>query len=342
MAATIKDIAQKLNISMSTVSYALNGGPRRVPDTVRDRVLAAAFEMDYRPNALARSMVTGRTETIAVVFPNGTHPLLCSPYVLTVLNGIVEAAEELEQDVLLRTQTEKTDPQELARILLSGKADGVLLVAPELDSTIATEIARRRFPCVVLSADGPESTVTITTDNAAATDQAMRYLVSMGHRHIGHVAGRIQQRDGKERLEAYRSFLCENGLPLQDKWIVEGDFSYDITRRVGRDLCSCSERPTAVLAGNDESGLGLIDAARELGIRVPEELSVVAYDLLPQLFLQMRQISATRQPLREMTALAVRVLVNWVHEGKPPDQMRYVLPTEMVEMGTATSPSSVA
>ncbi len=339
MAATIKDIAQQLNISISTVSYALNGGPRRVPSDVRDRVLALAAELDYRPNFVARSMATGRAETIAVVPLGGTHPMFCSPYVLTVINGLVEAAEHLEQDILLRTHPERTDAEGLTRALLNGKADGVVLISPPLGSKAPGEFAKRGFPCVVIGGEAPEGAVDINTDNAAATELAMLQLTELGHRRIGHLAGRMDQRDAVERLSSYRHFLRSHELPERDEWIVAGEFHYEVARRAGLALLSLGDRPTAVLAANDESGIGLVDAAREMGLRVPEDLSVVAYDLLPSLFLQMRQVSATRQPLREMTSLAVRILVQWAREGKTPEVRRHVLTTEFVEMGTVGAPS---
>lgn len=342
MSVTIKDIARKLNISISTVSYALNNGPRPVPPEVRARVLATAQEMNYRPNTLARSMATGRTDTLAVVPPAGGHPMLLSPYLLTVLNGIMEAAEELQQDILLHS-VRTADPlhpdlenQELARLtrsLLGGKVDGVLLIVPHTDSPLPAQIAEHKLPCVVFSSDGPPGTVTVCTDNAHATRQAMEHLYALGHRHIAHVAGKAGLRDAEQRRAAYLEFLHEKGLPAPTGWLVGGDFTYQRSREASRPLLTLPNRPTAVLAGNDESGLGVIDTARELGIRVPEDLSVIAFDLLPPPF-QRRALTSVRQPVHQMATEAVRLLTQWAQSGELPAQTRRIYATELVDRGT--------
>jgi DNA-binding LacI/PurR family transcriptional regulator len=338
MAATIKDIARKLNISISTVSYALNGGPRPVPEEVRERVLATARELDYRPNSIARSMATGRTATLAVVPPRMTSHLLASPYTLTVLSSIVDAAGELLHDILLHTAPANSDPDTLASTIMGGKADGVILIAPPVGSPVAAHLAARDFPCVVLNADGPEGVVRILTDNHAATEQALKHLMELGHRRIGHVAGPQDLQDGVERRAAFLALIAQYGLPCQENWIVPGQFHYEHGRNAARQLLMQPGHPTAILAGNDESGIGVIDAARELGIRVPEELSVVAYDVLPSATLQMRRVTAVRQPIQEMAEHATRLLVDWVREGKRPDPSRRIFATELVDLGS-TAPA---
>ena len=300
MPVTIKDIARQLNISISTVSYALNDGPRPVPADIKAKVLAVAQELNYRPNSLARSMATGRTDTIAVVPPSGGHPMLLSPYLLTVLNGIMEAAETLEQDVLLHTVRGDREPMGSARSVFSGKVDGVLLIAP---------------------------------DNAVATYQAMAHLYALGHRHVAHVAGKAGLRDAEERRAAYQRFLEEKGMPAPHEWLVTGDFTYKRGREAALHLLALPDRPTAVLAGNDESGLGVIDAALELGLRIPADLSVIAFDVLPQSF-QQRSLSSVRQPIHQMAMEAVYLLTQWAQSGNRPEPARRVFPTELVELGS--------
>lgn len=330
MASTIKDIARKLNISISTVSYALNGGPRPVPAEVRAKVLAVARELNYSPNTIARSMATGRTDTIAVVPPRGTHPLLPSGYIQTVLNGIVEAAEELRQDILLHTIPDDKVPQGVARSVFGGKADGIFLMAPDFDSSLAGEIAERNFPCVVYSADGPPGTLTITIDNVEATRMAMDHLVQLGHRDIAHIAGRPTMRDAIQRRETYLTYLQEIDVPIREDWVAVGDFTYRTAYNVAIIMLAREERPTAVLAANDESGFGVMDAAQELGIRVPEDLSVIAFDVLPLPEYIARNLSSVRQPIHQMAAQAVHLLVQWAKDGVRPEQERYVFPAELV------------
>ena len=342
MPATIKDIARKLNISTSTVSYALNGGPRQVPPEVREKVLAVARELNYRPNSLARSMVTGRTDTIAIVPPRGTRPVVLSPYIQAVLNGIVEAAEALRQDVLLHTARGDTDPIGIARSVLGGRADGIFLIAPSLHSTLPKEIAAHQIPCVVFSAEGPEGTLTVTIDNAQATQQALDHLVRLGHRKIGHIVGRLEMRDGLQRQEAYRSYLREHDMPIREEWIVPGDFAYSRAHEAARQILATAEPPTAILAANDESGVAAIHAAEEMGLRVPEDLSIVSYDSLPEAILSSRDLTAVRQPIQQMTARAIQLLVEWAQTGQRPEPARYTFPAELVMQRTTAPPPEPA
>ena len=338
MPATIKDIARQLKISTSTVSYALNGGPREVAPEVREKVLAVARELNYRPNSLARSMVTGRTNTIAIVPPRGTHPMVLSPYIQVVLNGIVAAAESLGQDILLHTSQGDADPKGVSRSVLGGRADGIFLIAPSLGSTLAREIAACQYPCVVLSAEGPEGTLTVTIDNRAATYQALDHLVELGHHRIGHIVGRLEMRDGLERRDAYLTYLRENGLPQREEWLAPGDFTYSCAREAARCILSSADRPTALLAANDESGVAAIEAAGELGLRVPEDLSIIAFDAIPEEILASRRLSSVRQPIPQMIAHGMQLLVQWAREGVRPKPERRVFSTELVVRETTAPP----
>lgn len=338
MPATIKDIARQLNISISTVSYALNGGPRSVPADVRAKVLAVARELNYRPNRLARSMATGRTDTIAIVQPAKITSLVHSPYVLTVLDGLVETAEQLQQDILLLSMPSNAPLERVMHAILGGKADSVVLIAPALASPLPQEIARQQFPCAVLSADGPPGVLTITADNHAATEQAMDYLTRTGHRDIAHLVGLTAMRDGRDRLLAYREYMTRHRLPLREEWLVPGDFRYQAGYQATRQLLQQKVRPTAILAGNDESGIAAVDAAESLGLHVPQDLSVIGFDVLPQTWLHTRRITSVRQPIHDMAAYAVQQLTQWVREGLPPTPDRVVLPTEVADFGSVSAP----
>ena len=332
MAATIKDIARRLNISISTVSYALNDGPRPVPAEVRDRVLAVARELEYRPNQLARAMATGRADTIAVVPPRDAHPLLVSPYLQAVLTHIIEAAEELGQDILLRT-TGDSDSDTLNRTVLSGKADGLLLIAPHQGSQLAAEAARQAFPCVVFSADAPPGAVSVSMDNDAATRTALDYLLSLGHRRIGHLTGRDGLRDSNLRQRAFREIMTANHLPLREEWIQPGDFMYQRGREAAERILRLPDRPTALLAANDESGIGAMDAALALGLRVPEDVSIMGFDCLPQEIFASRRLTSMRQPLRDMARESIRLLAQWAQEElEPPAPRKF--PAELVVQAT--------
>ena len=334
MAATIKDIARKLNISISTVSYALNDGPRAVPPEVRQKVLAVAREMEYRPNKTARSMATGRTDTLAIIPPRDAHAMLLSPYLQIVLNGIVEAAEEIGQDVLLRTTFGDADPVSAVQILQSGKADGMFLIAPHDSSQMAEAAAARNFPCVVFSADAPPGALSISIDNREAVHKALDYLVAIGHRRIGHLVGRDGMRDAELRHQAYRDYLRDNDLPVREEWIQYGGFSYQLGREAAERILTLPDRPTALFAANDESGVGAIDAALALGLRVPQDVSIMGFDTLTQGIFAMRGLTSVRQPIHEMAKAGVSLLAQWAREIAMPLPAARTFPAELIVKDT--------
>ncbi len=338
MAATIKDIARKLNISISTVSYALNDGPRNVPPDVREKVLAVAREMEYRPNKVARSMATGRADTLAIVPPRDAHSMMLSPYLQIVLNGIVEAAEEMGQDILLRTTFGDADPVAMVQTLQSGKADGMLLVAPHTDSQLAEAAASQNFPCVVFSADAPAGCLSVSADNRDGTRRALDYLREIGHRKIGHLVGREGLRDASLRHYAYRDYLREHDLPLREDWIRSGGFTYQGGRSAATEILLQADRPTALLAANDESGVGAIDAALALGLRVPQDVSIIGFDMLPHEIFALRRLTSVRQPIHEMAKAAVALLTQWTRDGEMPASASRLFSAELIIQETTAPP----
>lgn len=339
MPATIRDIAKKLGISVSTVSYALNGGPRPVPEELRQRVLEVARELDYSPNRLARSMVTGKTETIAVVPPVVTRHMLQFPYIHAVLSAVADAAGEHGYDILLHTSATPMSDVQLVQSLLGGKVDGILLIAPLHTSRVPEELRRREVPCVVLSAQR-EGLPCVCVDNAQGIFAAMDWLYANGHRAFGFISGPPVYYDAERRLEAFQRYLREHDLPLRQEWIVQGDFTTQGAVSGAHAILSQSQRPTAILAANDESAVGVLQAAQEMGLRVPDDLSVVGFDDMPFAPLLSPRLSTVRQPIDEMTARAVSLLMQWIRERKMPTDILSELPAQLVlRESTAPAPT---
>lgn len=340
MPATLRDIAKRLGISVSTVSYALNGGPRPVPEEVRQKVLEVARELDYRPNLLARSMVTGRTETVAVVPPMVMRHMLQFPYIHAMLSSIADAVGEHGYDILLHTSTAPMSDVELVQSLLSGKVDGILLIAPLSRSRVPEELRRRNVPCVVLAAH-VKGLPCVCVDNRGAIFDAMDWLTAHGHRHFGFISGSLAYYDARQRSLAFRQYIEERGLPFRPEWYAEGDFTTGAAAEGARAILSQPHRPTAILAANDESALGVLQAAQELGIRVPEELSVIGFDDLPFAQLLSPRLSTVRQPLERMGAEAVALLMEWIAQRERPTDCERILPAELVlRESTAPAPGS--
>jgi DNA-binding LacI/PurR family transcriptional regulator len=321
MAATIKDIARRLNISVSTVSYALNNGPRPVPGEVRERVLEVARELNYRPNRIARSLVTRRSHTIGVVPTEASNNLAVTPYFQGVLNGILNTAEILEHDVLIYTRYDVKRASEFVNTLLDGRADGLILLAPRIDSH-AMEHLVGQIPFVVTS-DDRRIAAHFGCDNSGGVRQAVDYLVKLGHRKIGHIAGDLLISDGADRLAAFRAALADHRLEAKANWIIEGRFHSEGGYQAGLKLLSQPERPSAVFCANDDSALGLVRAAWECGLKVPEDLSVIGFDNSPVSAAVAPAITTIGQPLDQIGAAAMEAVVRYVETNHKPESRSF-------------------
>ncbi len=338
MASTIKDIAQRLGISVSTVSYALNDGPRPVPPGVKARVLAMAEELSYRPNRVARSLVDGRSRTIGIV-PTVVRPdVAIGPYFVAGLNAAFNVCAESGQDVLIYTQHSSYDTEEGARQLVDGRADGLLFLAPRLGSPAVAYLRRIGFPHAVVDGSPGEGALTFNVDNGAGVRRLVAHLAEQGHRRIGHLAGPSEMRDGVERREAFVAAMGEHGLPAQRRWILDAGFDGIEGRKAADDLLGLDELPTAVVCGNDEVAHALLTIAGERGVRVPEDLAITGFD--DSVFSQIGRVGITTvaQPVSRIAEAATRSLLRLI-EGSTEERSLTFSP-ELVVRGSSLSPLS--
>jgi len=336
MAATIKDIARKLNISTSTVSYALNGGPRSVPDEVKERVLRLAEELDYRPNRVARSLVTRRAMTIGVVPPAIDANVFLSPFVRLAWNGLVNTAESLGQDLMLFTGHDRIAPSDTGRDLLDGRIDGVVFIAPHIGATSIEFLTRRDFPVAMIASGDLPVGLRVSADNEAGVRQAMTHLYSLGHRRIAHVTGGPTAADSRVREAAYRVEMERLGLVVEPGYVQSGAFTIESGAEAADRLMALDPRPTAVFSANDEMAYGLCRRIQELGLCVPEDVSVIGFDDSEMSAVFAPPLTTVRQPIGEMAGAALRAVVRLV-DGLSPEPSQH-FPTELVVRKTTAPP----
>lgn len=339
MATTIKDIAKRLNISTSTVSYALNGGPRTVPSAVRQRVVELARELDYRPNHAARSLVTRRTNTVGVVPPSTEYDVFLSPFVRLAWNALVNEAEALEQDLLLFSGHNRNVPDEHADKLLDGRIDAVVFIAPREDALAIPFLTERNFPHTAISSSALSSSPRFGCDNRGGVRQALDHLYSLGHRRIAHVAGSPTSPDGTQRAEAFCEWMREKGLPVPESYLQTGAFTIETGMEAGRRLLKADPLPTAVFVGNDEMAYGFCQAFREAGLSVPEDISVVGFDDADLSYAFNPAMTTIRQPISAMASAALRGAVNLANGTDKVQAAEFA--TELIVRGS-TSPFSEA
>lgn len=337
MGARLKDIANHLNLSISTVSYALNGGPRPVTDEVRESVQRAAQELGYRPNRIARSLATRRTMTIGVVPTVVTQNLTLGPYFQSCFTGIVNESENLGYDVLVFTR-DVSDPGRLADLLLDGRIDGAIFLAPRRGSPILARLGDAGLPFCSVGTTEAESGPSVRCENARGVETAVRHLAELGHERIAHLHGSLDHNDGVERLDAFRNAMTHHGLNVRADWTVDGGFQREIGYAAARRLLRQGDRPTAIVCGSDEIAVGAFEAAWELGLRIPEDLSVVGFDDAPAAEIVLPRLTTVRQPMNEMGVAALGAVVDLL-SGKAVENK--VFPTELVIRRSTARPTKV-
>jgi DNA-binding LacI/PurR family transcriptional regulator len=336
MGATIKDIARQLKISTSTVSYALNGGPRNVPESVRDEVLRVARELNYRPNRIAKSLVTRRSNTVGLMPTEANPDLTNSPYFQICFNAILNQAEAKAQDVLVFSRFIPKGPalESVLSTLCDGRADGIILLAPFVDSPLLRGLVQREVPFVVTSTETTEA-ISYTCDNRHGVSVAMNYLRSLGHRRIAHLAGHFGLHDAIERQDAVVSVARELGMEVRPEWIIQSLLNTDVAEEMLTSVLQSADRPTAILCFNDEIAMAAYRAANRLGMRIPADLSVIGFDNSFRCEHMSPALTSVEQPIAKIARCAFDALMALI-EGESASSGRFE--TRLVLRDSACSP----
>jgi LacI family transcriptional regulator len=297
-AATMHDVAREAGVSTATVSRVLNGGRVR-PGTARS-VERAMRRLGYVPNRVARGLVTGRSDVVGVLVPDLVGPLNAA-----VARGVEDVLEERGLHAVVMTDHREAERErERLATLVARRVDGLVLIGSELgDDDIHATVGAT--PVVHVGAETPHGDLPeVRVDNAAGIEAELAHLAAAGHRRIAHLAG--PRRDGRERREALERLAPAMGLELVA--VEDGAFSEEGGLRGGRALLR-RDGFSAVVCGNDRSAVGLYAAARERGLRLPDDLAVVGFDDLPWSAYLDPALTTVRQPSREMgRAAAARIL----------------------------------
>jgi len=337
MAATIKDIARRLSISVSTVSYALNDGPRTVDPQVKQRILEVAREINYRPNSVAKSLVTRRSRTIGIVPERPSHNIVLGAYLQLVLNGVMNKCEDLQHDVLIFSQHGNAPTKKFVDMLLDGRCDGLIFVGGAALGDVLREAQGYGIPHVTIGGPGATDSTSILMDNRAGVWLAMEHLYALGHRKIGMVTGISSHTDSIEREHAFREWLSERSMEVREAWIVSGGFTQPGAESVTEQLLDLPEKPTAVVAANDEMAVGFIRTALRMGYQIPDDISVVGFDDT-QLALTVRpELTTVRQPIGQMGEFAVATLVSIIEKGVIPPSEKFV--PELIVRSSTSAPT---
>ncbi|WP_332700032.1 LacI family DNA-binding transcriptional regulator [Devosia sp.] len=264
----IYDVANAAGVSIATASKALNDTGRMTEET-RERVKRVATEMGFRPNAMARALLSNRSFTVGLL-TNDTY----GRFTLPLMAGVSEAL--VDQGVSVFLCTIEDDPA-LAKVhvdaMLDKQVDGIIASGKRIDRRLPVDLSNLPIPVVYAFTSGPEDAVTLVSDDAQGSREAVRWLVGLGRKRVVHVTGPESFVSVAERANAYREVVGAGGQVLHGPWSEAWGHE-----AVGKLWSTPDETPDAIFCGNDQIARGVVDALRERGLRVPEDVSVVGFD----------------------------------------------------------------
>lgn len=326
----LQEVGKQAGVSRSTVSRVINNDPN-VSKRTRERVLKVIDRLGYRPHFAARALVTQRTQVVGVVIPQTINIVFEDRYYFpTLLTGIASVINQRDYTMVLWIEEDETDQERFYRnIVQSRLIDGLIVASMAVNNPFLLQVAEMRVPLVMIEKPegGPEHFSYVTIDNVSASREITEHLISLGRQRIGIVTGDLKNADGIDRLRGYREALQVSPLGLDEALVVEGKFTFGDGYDGAKVLVA--RGVDAIVAGNDQTAFGAVEAVHELGLRVPEDVAVVGFDDLPTAARSKPPLTTVHQPIRERGAAAAQLLLEQI-EGQEPTPKHLVLPTRLV------------
>lgn len=333
---TIRDIARIAGVSPGTVSRAINNSPLVNPET-RQKVMQVVKALNYAPNRMAQRLATGKTLNLAVIVPFFT-----SPSVTERLKGVVSTLAKSRYDLIIHNIENPEQRADCFRTIpRQDRVDGVLVISISPTDEEVPLLREASVPIVLIDAHHPALTTLhqITVDDVAGGRVVTEYLIGLGHTRIGFIGDPADNpfnfTSSRDRALGYRQALAAAGIPYRPEYYAEGPHGRQYARESAIKMLTLPERPTAIFAASDVQAVGVLEAARELGLRVPRDLSVVGYDDVE--IAEILGLTTMRQMLFESGQRGVELLLKTLEN--PETQPVYeVLPTELVIRDTTGPP----
>ncbi|MBB3109818.1 LacI family transcriptional regulator [Paenibacillus phyllosphaerae] len=321
-----------------TVSRVINN-TGRISEATRQRILAIMKEMNYVPNAMARSLVKQESRLLSLLIPDLTNPFYTS-----LARGAEDAARDLGYRLLLGNGDEDlAKEKEYIETVLSARVDGVLLT-PTGDQSLAhlKKLAKQRIPFVLLDREVPGmGSDQILGDSREGTRMLTDHLVTLGHRRIAFLGGSRLVSTARLRLASFEETMAAHGLALPEGYLIEADYRMKEIDRQITALLAMPEPPTALLAANNFLALRAIRALRSLGKRVPDDLSVVCFDELEAGFVVDPFMTVAAQPSYDFGVMGIRMLVDRIQQKAPESWRKVVLPPVLHVRKSSGPPASL-
>ncbi len=326
---TIHDVARIAGVGIGTVSRVLNEHPSVRPGT-REKVLAAIAQLRFKPNPIARSMISKRTGSIGVIVPFFTRP-----FHVEVLRGVQNVLSHAQKElVIYNVENDMQRDAYFSELPMHRKVDGLLIISLIPSDKFAQDFREIGLPTVLVDAYSPYLT-SLVVNNVEGSYQAVKSLLDKGHTRIGFINGIIEGNfkfnQANDRLIGYHRALGEANVLFEPTLIVESEWNRHAGRTAALQLLTQTPRPTAIFASSDMQAIGVLEAARSLHIEVPTELAVIGFDGIE--VSELLDVSTVQQPMQQMGEMGiVKLFEQMANPQLAPELIR--LPTTLIERGT--------
>ena len=308
--ATIYEVSELAGVSLATVSRVMNESGR-VSDKTRQKVLSAMEQLDYRPNSIAQSLASNRSNSVGILVPE-----LYGPFFGTMISGIEEELRQAGKHVIVTVgHRDEAKEKEGIEFLAGRRCDALIVHVDAVSDEYLAELCRGRIPVVVMNRLVPELTENcISIDNEHGGYIATRYLLEQGHRQVAYIAGPLWKRDATERLDGHKRALAESGVEFDEALMFEGDFHESSGSDGMSYLLRRDSEFSAVACANDSMAAGAMKIAREAGLKVPEDVSIIGFDNVIFARYMYPELSTVNFPVGEMGQMAARWILKNVYD----------------------------
>ncbi len=338
MSVTIKDVAKLASVAPSTVSRVIADSPR-ISEKTKLKVKKAMDELGYHPNFIARSLANQATQVLGIILPGSGGVFFQNPFFPTVLRGLSEGAHDKQYALQLTTgQTDDELFDNVVQMVQGGRVDGVVVLFSRMDDPILMYLQERDFPFVLIGKPfkDVEQITHVDNDNFRASKDATEYLIQQGHDQIAFVGGDLQLVVTVERLLGYEKALREANISLRDEFIIHEVFLREGGQEAVNELMELTERPTALVVADDLMALGVVHTLNEMGIQIPEDLSIISFNNVLLAELSKPPLTSVDINIFDLGYEATKNLIQMIENPKEPKK-RIIIPHHIVERSSCST-----
>jgi DNA-binding LacI/PurR family transcriptional regulator len=330
MNVTIKEVAKIAGVSPSTVSRVISDSPRISGDT--KKIVREAMEsLGYHPNAIARSLVSKATKTLGIVMPQSTESAFLNPFFPQALSGVSAAAHEQGYCILLSTgNDEKEQLESIESIVMGGRVDGVIIMYSAVDNEVLDALEKINTPVVVIGKPlKAKGTLYVDNDNVEASFKVTEKLIKNGHKKIALMSGSFKFVFSLDRLDGYMNALNRYNIPLKKDYIIElSEFLKESGYSMAKGLLELEERPTALVVTDDVVAFGAMDAIKEKGLKIPQDIEIMSFNNVPSAELTQPSLTSVDIDAFSLGYEASKLIIERIKGEVETD--RVIIPTKII------------